>query len=209
MKTQLAGLCLGERRFLQIRLHAHDDVRDRVGDYALKVYLRDRLVRCLRESFTTIPWFYIVIEDRDTFDTSDVRPHVHGSIEIPRAPLPKLVDGRVRAKYRRMAEREGIEEAEYVAGRQKIISALKKATGNHGGKNPVVNGRSQSNNVWKRKPYHPLFNLEWVSYALKNMNTISPKLPENRLSTSRGLTQEAQRLWALIREGETALRMWP
>ena len=208
MKTQLAGLCLGERRFLQIRLHAHEEVSDRVGDYALKVYLRDRLVRCLRDSFDTIPWFYIVIEDRDTFNTGDVRPHVHGSIEIPRVPLPKLASGRVRAKYRRLVERKGIEEAEYLAGRQKVISALRQATGNHGGRNGVVNGLSQSNNVWKRKPYHPLFNYEWVSYALKNMNAVSPNLPANRLSTSRGLTQEAQRLWALIRDGETALSKW-
>jgi hypothetical protein len=54
-----------------------------------------------------------------------------------------------------------------------------------------------------------LFNEEWVSYALKNMNEVSATLPENRLSMSRGLNQEAQRLWTLIREGESAIEQWP
>jgi hypothetical protein len=209
MKTQIAALCLGETRFVQIRLHPHDQVRAEVGDLRLKEYLRDRLVRCLRCEFEQVPWFYIVIEDQDTDGSSFVRPHLHGAIQIPRAPVPTLKDGRPTARYRRIIDDAGLEEAEYLAGRMKIDRALRRASGNDGGRPAVVQGRSQLNNVWKRKPYKPLRNNEWVSYALKTMNAVSPALPDNRLSMARALNQEAQRLWALIREGEAALSKWP
>lgn len=209
MKAQIAALCLAEGSLLQIRLHPHDHIRATVGDRRMKDYLRDRLVRCLKAEFIHMPRFYIVIEDQDTQGTSIVRPHVHGGIEIPRAAVPTLKDGRPTVRYRRLIERESIEEAELFAGRQRIIRALRQATGNHGRLPELAQGRSQLNNVWKRKPYRHLFNEEWVSYALKNMNAVSPSLPENRLSMTRGLNQEAQRLWNLIRLGESAISNWP
>jgi len=209
MKTQLAALCLGERRLVQIRLHLHEELRGTLGDESLKEYIRDRLMRCLRARFDPVPWFYIVIEDRDSTGRTTVRPHVHGAIAIPRAPVPTLKNGSPRARFARIAAGKGVEEAEYVAGRMMIDAVLKQATGNDGRKPAVSNGRTQASNVWKRSPYRPLFNEEWVSYALKNMKQVSATLPENRLSMSRSLNQEARRLWNLIRDGEAAIDQWP
>jgi hypothetical protein len=209
MKTQIAALCLGETRFVQIRLHLHEEIRSRVGDDKLKEYARDRLRRRLRDNFDQVPWFYIVIEDRDATGDTVVRPHLHGAIEIPRLPVPLTKTGEPKARYRRIINEKGIEEAEFFAGREMIDKVLRQATGNDGRRDQEVNGLSQLNNVWKRKPYHSLFNEDWVSYALKNMRRVSPTLTENRLSMSSELKQEAQRLWALIREGESALPRWP
>jgi hypothetical protein len=209
MKTQIAALCLGESRFLQMRLHPHDELRADVGDLRMKEYLRDRLVRCLRDEFDQVPWFYVVIEDRDTEGAAIVRPHLHGAIQVPRAPIPTTKDGRPRAKFSRLINEKGLEEAEYLAGRIKIDRALRRATGNTGRRSEKVQGVSQANNIWKRKPYRLIRNNEWVSYALKNMKVVSPSLPENRLSMSRGLNQEAQRLWELIRRGDSAIANWP
>ena len=33
--------------------------------------------------------------------------------------------------------------------------------------------------------------------------------PDNRVAMSRGLNQEAQRLWRLVSEGEAAMSQWP
>lgn len=208
LKTQIAALCLADKHFLQIRLHPHDELRDQVGDLRMKQYLRDRLVRCLRSEFHQVPWFYIVIEDRDSDGLTAVRPHLHGAIQVPRSPVPTIKNGRPTARYRRLISKFGLEAAEFVAGRERVNRALKRATGNDGKRPEVVRGRSQLNNVWKRKAYMPLRNSQWVSYALKNMNAISPSLPENRLSMSRALNQEAQRLWELIRKGESAVDQW-
>jgi len=208
MKAQVAALCLAEGRFVQIRMHLHDELRMDVDDERMKVYIRDRLARCLRNTFSEVPWFYFVIEDRASQGISHVRPHVHGAIKIPRVPVPVLRDGRPTARFRRLIKKEGIAEAEYFAGRMLIGKALRQSTGNDGRRDGVVNGLNQLNNVWKRKPYRALFNDEWVSYALKNMNQVSPSLPDNRLSMSLGLNQEAQRLWDLIRRGEDALGAW-
>jgi hypothetical protein len=176
----------------------------------MKVYLRDRLVRCLRHEFNNeVPWFYIVIEDRDSDGLTQVRSHLHGAIQIPRAPVPTTKDGKPKARYRRIIATHGLEEAEYLVGRSRIDRALRRASGNNGRRPDQVQGRSQLNNVWKRKPYRLMRNNEWVSYALKNMNVVSPSLPENRLSMCQPLKQEAQRLWALLREGESALAKWP
>jgi hypothetical protein len=209
MKTQIAALCLGEGRFLQIRLHLHEDLRADVGDMRIKEYVRDRLVRCIREEFGQSAWFYLVIEDRDTEGSSTVRPHLHGAIRIPKAPVPLTKDGRAKARFRRLMSEKGVEEAEYLAGRIKLDGVLKRATGNDGKRPDTVLGVSQLNNVWKRKPYFLFRNNEWVSYSLKNMDSVSPSLPVNRLSMSQPLKQEAQRLWELIRRGETALANWP
>lgn len=209
LKTQMAALCLGETRFLQIRLHPHDELRADVGDLMMKAHLRNRLARCLRAEFDEVPWFYVVIEDRDSDGDTVVRPHLHGAIQIPRSPVPMTRDGRPTAKYRRLIIESGIEEAEYLSGRLKIDRALRRATGNDGHRPEIVQGISQLHNVWKRRPYRLLRNQEWVSYAMKNMNVVSPSLPENRLSMSRGLNQEAQRLWELIRCGEHAISNWP
>jgi hypothetical protein len=209
MKTQLAALCLAETRFIQIRLHLHDEIAAAQGGEKQKDYLRDRLTRCLAERFDPVPWFYVVIEDRDTFGVAQVRPHLHGAIQIPRVPLPTTKVGRPRARFLRIQAAMGLEEAEYSAGRVALHAVLQQATGNTARRGSSFQGRSQNSNIWKRKPYRPLFNEEWVSYALKNMKAVSSALPNNRLSTSRSLSQEAKRLWSLIRDGEDAVSHWP
>ena len=86
MKTQVAALSLAEGRFVQIRMHLHDELRLDVDDERMKVYVRDRLARCLRNTFSEVPWFYFVIEDRDSQGGAHVRPHVHGVLEqVPQA----------------------------------------------------------------------------------------------------------------------------
>jgi hypothetical protein len=208
MKTQLAALCLAETRFVQIRLHLHEQVAfARSND--TKDYVRDRLMRCLRERFDSLPWFYLVVEDRDAAGEPGVRTHFHGAIEVPRLALPLTKKGVPRSQFLRKEATHGLEAAEYLAGRLAVDAALRQATGNAGRYPPIYNGRDQARNVWKRRPYHPLFNVEWVSYALKNMNAVSLDLPDNRLSMSRSLNTEAQRLWGLVKLGEPAIDAWP
>lgn len=207
----MAGLCLGESRFVQIRLHLHEEVRSErlLAGQDLKVYLRDRLRRCLHAAFETVPWFYVAIEDRDTDGLNTVRPHLHGAIQIPRVTLASINDGRTRAAFQRRVAKVGVTEAEYFFGHLAIRRILKQASGNDGSRSPIVGGVSQGNNTWMRKPYHLRRHHAWVSYALKNMNVVSSELSQNRLSISRELLQEAQRLWELIRVGEAAIEQWP
>lgn len=195
---------------MQIRLHLHDEVRldlDHRG-IDLKEYIRDRLMRSLRSRFDAIPWFFFVIEDLTKTGLTRVRPHIHGSIQIPRVPLPLTANGVVKIRYRRVMARSNQIDAEYALGEDLLNDALRAATGNDGSRSAVVNGIRQGSNMWTRTPYRALFNDEWVSYAFKNMAKFSRRLPENRLSMCRALNQEAQRLWNLIREGEPALDQW-
>lgn len=214
MKTQLASLCLGEAPLLQIRLHIHDELRAKreAGGKDIRVYLRDRLTRTLNMNFDPAPWFFIAIEDRDVTGEIEVRPHVHGSIALPRLPVPTKIDGSPKARFRRIIDAEpgekGLAAAEYLAGRIRLHRALKIATGNDGLRPAVVGTVNQSHNVWKREPYNPLFNDHWVSYTLKNQDAASLSLSDQRLSISQPLRREAQRLWELIRTGEAAIHHW-
>lgn len=210
MKTQVAGLCLAQGPFLQIRMNLHDALLARLISTGIdpKEYLRDRLMRALRARLEDIPWFYIVIEDRSKDGITEVRPHVHGAIQILPVELPLTRTGAVRARYRRKLVTMAQSEAEFDRGKEIIGEALKAASGNDGKRSNVVGGKLQDANIWTKKPYRALFNDAWVSYAFKNTKLTSQQLPDNRLSISRGLNQEAQRLWNLIRDGEDQLVQW-
>jgi hypothetical protein len=210
MKAQVATLCLHEQRFMQMQIHLHDDLRVELesGGVDLKEYLRDRLHRCLKDHLGMVPWFFFVIENRTASGLSLVRPHIHGSIQIPRVPLRLLKNGTPSVRYRVMSTRDGLGSAEFAYGREFVRDAIEAASGNAGDRLQVVNGVSQVRNVWCRKPYLPLFNTQWVDYSFKNTQRVSRSLTGNRMVMERGLNQEAQRLWRLIREGEDAMGQW-
>lgn len=177
MKTQIAALCLAEAPFVQIRLHLHDEISAVQGTEEAKVYLRDRLMRCLRERFDPVPWFYVVIEDRDAAGDVEVRPHVHGAIEVPRLPFPLTRQGRPRAKFRRAEAVHGLQWAEQLCGRIAIDAVLRQASGNAGNRPPIYGGRDQRQNVWKRKPFRDYFSSETFLHIFRHRNT---KLPIGR-----------------------------
>lgn len=210
MKAQVATLCLHEDHFMQIQIHLHDELRGELQNAGvdLRIYLRDRLNRCLREFLGTVPWFFFVIENRNTSGHSVVRPHVHGSIKIPRTPLRLLKNGTPSLRYRMISSTKGLAAAESAYGRTLVHDAVKAASGNAGDRPQVINGVSQVRNVWCGKPYGPLFNTQWVDYSFKNTQRVSRSLANNRMVMERGLNQEAQRLWRLIREGEDAMGQW-
>ena len=88
---------------------------------------------------------------------------------------------------------------------------MKAAADISGGRSKVAlsSGIDQSRNVWfRRKPYHEVFNTQWVDYAFKNTKRASQTLGDNRLAMVNGLRAEALRLWELIRKGESALGQW-
>lgn len=174
----------------------------------LKVYLRDRINRCLMDKLGEVPGYFFVIENRSKTGKTIIHPHIHGSIEIPRAPLPTTMAGEPRIRYRVMAKRDGIEHAELVRGEELVREALEQASGNDGSRPGIVNERSQHRNVWMDEPMFPIFNASWVDYSFKNTPYASRLLPQNRLVMSRSLNQEAQKLWRLIRQGEAAMDQW-
>jgi hypothetical protein len=210
MKVQMATLCLGERGYMQFTVHPHDGLVSELlsNGQDLKVYLRDRLKRCLRERFGEDPWFFFVVEDRSKTGREETRPHIHGSIEIRPVSLSRLKNGEYPVRFRKVIEENGVAGAERIYGRELAREALAAATGNSGTREPVVNGVHQARNVWCKKPYHRLFNSPWVDYSFKNVRRFSRNLGENRVAFSRPLNQEAQRLWTLVREGESAIDQW-
>lgn len=111
-------------------------------------------------------------------------------------------------KYRRIIARDGIEAAQTEYGRELTRKALLDATGNSNSSNPLVAGRDERRNLWMRKSYFTFGNADWVSYAFKNTVHTSRRLGERRLVMSLELNREAQRLWNLIREGESAMEQW-
>ena len=210
MKTQVAALCLEERKFMQFTVHFHDELLAELKQAGsdLQVYFRDRLSRCLRERFGELPWFLFVIENRTKSGKSIVRPHFHGCIEIRRAPLPFLKNGLHSMRHRMTIVRHGTEGAELGRGKELVHEALDLASGNSGDRAFKFEGRSQVRNVWVHPPYHALFNPQWIDYAFKNTIYGSRLLGEHRWTMSLELQREAQRLWRLIREGESALAQW-
>lgn len=210
IKCQLAMLCLLEGRFIQFRLTLHDGLLAELAGKGAdpKKYIRDRIKRCIRNQVGQETWFMFVIEDRDAEGVLDVRPHIHGSIQIHRAKVRTNKDGSNAVASIRAIQRLGLEEVEYLMGRKELIAALRTASGNDGSRSKFVHGQSQTNNVWTRKKYHVYDNAGYISYMLKNARIPGSLLSDNRLSMSRGLNQEAQRLWRLVAEGEAAISQW-
>jgi hypothetical protein len=151
--------------------------------------------------------FFFVIEDLD-LDGNHTRPHIHGSIAIPRLQVPRTKQGEPIAKYRRIIAKEGVAAAEIAYGLKCIRDVLALATGNDRTRPRVYGGVDQSQNKWTRKPTLPFFSDHYVNYIFKNSQKTSALLPENRLARSQAMTQEATRLWNLIRNGESALAAW-
>jgi hypothetical protein len=208
MKVQIATLALAERGYMQFTVHLHDDLvseletagRDR------RVYLRDSISRHLKRRFDMPPWFFFVMEDLDS-DGAPTRIHAHGSIELRPAPLPTSGPGHIALA--RFATSQGEDVAQLRAGMLVVRRALRAAAQVQRSSIAATTGLNQSRNVWLRaKPYHPLFNPDYVNYAFKNSKRISSGLGENRLALPYGLREEAKRLWRLIRDGEPAISQW-
>lgn len=205
MKSQVAAMCLHEGSCKAFTITIHEELADELQTKGtdLKVYLRDRLSRCLRAEFGIVPWFLFVIEDRTKSGLSRTKVHVHGIIQIVPAEPRKLRSGEFSLRTKVQIAQEGLEAARLEAGADKTYQAIKTASGNNTGDRPAIHkGRGQVRNVWWRKMLFPFFNIEWVSYSFKNAMSASGALPENRLCMSRELNREAQRLWSLIRDGE-------
>ncbi len=212
MKMQIASLCLIEKGHVSFRVHLHEEVEARIDTSdpdALRRYFRDRIARCARKEFGVVPFFWFVIENRTKSGTSTTRPHIHGEIQIvAHANLPTTKHGSVLMKYRRIIAENGIEVAERIYGRERTRQVLLDATGNSESSNAVVGERNQRRNLWMRTPYFNFGNPDWVSYAFKNTRHASRRIGHRRLAISLELNREAQRLWRLIREGESAMEQW-
>ncbi len=205
MKAQVALMCLQEGACKAFTITIHEELADelRAKGTDPKVYLRDRLARCLRDEFGIVPWFLFVIEDRSKSGLSRTKVHAHGVIQIVPADPRRLRSGEFPLRTKVQIAREGLEAARLDAGADKIHQAMKVASGNVPGDRPAIHkGRDQKSNVWWRKMLFPFFNVEWISYVFKNTMSASGSLPENRLCMSRELNREAQRLWSLIRDGD-------
>jgi hypothetical protein len=210
MKVQLATLVLADRGYMQFKLHIHDDLRtELVGQgIELREWLRDSLYRHLKRRFGYSPWFFFVIEDHTTAG-DPTRPHAHGSIEVRPMDI-RRVKHRSPLRQRRLVAKLGLAEAERKFAWELTAIALKAASGN-GGRLPrvaSVSGLDQCRNLWRRPPYHPLFNAAWVDYAFKNAKRVSKTLGENRLALPYELRREAQLLWRLVTVGEPAVSQW-
>jgi hypothetical protein len=208
MKVQLATMALGEKGFLQFKLHLHDDLRDELlkDGSDLRLYLRRNIYAHLKRRFGSVPWFYFVMEEHRT-GGGVTRPHAHGSIEL--RALPASHPRMLRLVYRRLAKREGLAAAQLKAGEETIMEAM-KAAGGHSSRVRFAKttGLDQCRNFWKSEPYGALFNTEWVVYAFRNDKRFSKTLGERRLVMPHELTGEARRLWNLIKKGEEALEQW-
>lgn len=211
MKTQIASLCLHASKARPFVLHLHDQLAEELqaAGIDIKVYLRDRLSRCLRDRFDSVPWFAFAIENRSQTGMSHTRIHVHGEIAIWPAALPTRPDGSATMRSRMLVAQHGEQGAKLEIGRETTWDAMRAATGNEGSRPKIYKERHQNRNMWWRKPMHPCSNEDWISYMFKNTVHASRVLPDNRLCMSRGLNQEAHRLWNLITEGEVAVGQWP
>ena len=199
MRLQVAGLCLAEHTFQQFRITPAPALVTQLASSGkdLKAFLRDDLRRRMRRAFPQEPWFFFAIEDRSV-DGTPVAPHVHGSVRVQPLPLPRTQAGDLRVRWARMVEREGIGAAELEYGRHELKRVLRLSAGE----------ASPGHHSWSKEPIARRSNPDWISYALKNMAEPSSALPDRRLVISRTLTQEAHRLWELIRKGEEALAQW-
>jgi hypothetical protein len=208
MKVQIATLVLSDEAYSPFTLHVHDDLRAEIlGEGKdLQDELRDRVARHLKRRLGFVPWFFFVMEEHDLYG-EPTRPHAHGSISIPRIDLDAPD---VPRRWKNADRRVGRKQAELLAGREIVRAALKAASDISGGRSKLAlsSGIDQSRNVWFRRPYHEVFNTQWVDYAFKNTKRASQTLGDNRLVMVNGLRAEALRLWELIRKGESALEQW-
>ncbi len=197
MKTQIATLAMAEMGYMQFKVHIHDDRMEEWHGRDIKVELRESISRHLRRRFgKDAPRFFFLMEDRTTA-RAPTRPHAHGSIEIVRAPIPKSGEG--SRTLARLAANGNVEEAELTAGRMAIREELVEASGGREPRIAVSSGLDQTRNVWMKKPYHPIFNHQWVDYAFRNTDTVSADLGDNRLAMPHALRREAMIVWSLIR----------
>jgi hypothetical protein len=192
---------------MQFKLHMHDDLLAEIkaSDRDPKVVLRDSIARHLKRRFGRVPWFFFIMEDLDK-EGHTTRPHAHGSIEIVRAPLPSTGPGARR--LRSIERKDGPPKAEIEAGRQIIIAALKAASGGGRPRIAITTGVDQCRNLWSRRPFHTVFNAQWVDYAFKHTKSVASTLGENRLALPYGLRGEGNRLWQLLTKGESAMSLW-
>ncbi|MBM0169168.1 hypothetical protein [Altererythrobacter sp. C41] len=210
MKVQIGSVALAEPGYMLFQIHLHDELRAEIdaSGGGHKDYLRDRIARCARALFGGPRWFFFVMEDQSP-DGDSTRPHAHGSIEVRPATLPARGE-RHHLRYRRLAERMGQAHAERICGLALTKDLLRVASGNRRADRPtIVQGVHQGRNVWTSTPKRPFFNDQWVTYAFKNIDKVSPTLPDDRLAFSQSLRTESRRLWNLIRIGEEALSQWP
>lgn len=203
MKLQMATLAMAERSYIQFTLHIHDDVREALVAEGkdLKVYLRDRISRLLRQEFRDArPAFFFVMEDRDAQGV-EVRPHAHGSIVVPAVDIARAPRRRMSLASLVATGRSG--EAELLAGRMIVRDILKVASG-HNKRAPRIasSGRNQSKNTWTRSPVKPLYNHQWVTYAFKNEHRFSTTLNDDRVALSRWAKRDAELLWNIVRDGD-------
>ena len=209
MKAQMATLVLSETGWMPFKIHPHDDTWDRWMKERLdgKEQLRNLISLHLKKRMgTDAPGFFFVIEDSTTAGT-ETRPHAHGAIGLVSMAIPKT--GKGSRTLRKLAEEEGKAKAELESGRMMIKVALKAAAGARLSGIAHSSGVEQFRNVWTRaKPYHALFNHQYVDYAFRNTSRVSQTLGDNRFAMTNPLRGEARRLWGLIRDGESALRQW-
>lgn len=209
MKVQLCGLVMCERDHLAFTIKLHPQLLEELSasNTPLKDYLRDRLTRCLRARFHTVPWFFFVLEDGNKTGKVSKPPHAHGSIVIPEMDLPLLSNGQVTHRFKRLVAQKGERVAKAMYAKEQILDAMKAAAGLLN--RPMVwNGMSQRKNVWLKAPNPQLFQTDWVTYAFKNIGRSSSKLGDKRLAVSKPLLTEAQRFWKLLKKGEAAISQW-
>ena len=133
--------------------------------------------------------------------------HGHGSIEIPRCPLPKNKRGNTIARYKRIELREGTRAAELAYGKDLVRKTLRQAAGLNN-RPTVWKGQSQVKRLWLKKPDNPIFNDNWGNYAFKNVRFDSALLDDNRLVFSQKFKSEVGNFWELITKGDDAVADW-
>lgn len=209
LKAQVGLMVLAEGDFIHFKVSLHDQLLEELMAKGtdLKVYLRDRIARCLRPRVGCIPFYFFVFEDRDTTGQFEVPPHAHGSIQILPSNLPKNKAGETLVRYRKMELQFGKEAAEIEYGRQLVREGLKEAAG-LSSRPKHWKGKSQSRRVWTDKPANKFFNENWGTYAFKNTRFASKALDDKRLVFSADFKTEARNLWKLITKGEIALSHW-
>lgn len=205
------SMCIAEHAHVQLRPRLHDEIveelADRGRDY--RSYLRDRLTAKLRTRFSDDMHFLVVLEDMDSDSTSPVRTHAHGMIMLPKVDPDLITDGRRKAAYDRLVAKHGQSQADFIRGRNLLKEVLQEIVGNREGRPRKVRGIDQTDNVWTKRSYNPLFSHEAISYAFKNVDAEASALPANRVARSRKLVTEAKRFWDLVRLGEPAITAWP
>lgn len=209
MKLQVGSLALAECGYMLFKVHLHDDLRAELeaAGRDQKDYLRDRLARCSRAQFGAGRWFFFVMEEHTT-EGLPTRPHAHGSIELRPATLPRKGEA-YHLRFRRLAERRGVEYAELLYGQLLTKQVLRIASGNLPLDRPrIALDVDQARNVWTTSPTRPLLNDQWVTYAFKNTKTFSTTLGDRRLAFSQSLRTESRKLWDLMRKGEPAISQW-